>query len=134
MIKKQSLIFILLGFNIAARIILLKKVLISILIAKVLLKKEPIVFKIKRGLEMIIKDIEVTSIIIIVAIVISALFIINLIDKKHKLKAETKRKAFHMSMGVSMLLLPYLFKNVISVGVLGLLAITGMLLLKHTKQ
>ena len=82
---------------------------------------------------MIIKDIEVTSIIIIVAIVISALFIINLIDKKHKLKAETKRKAFHMSMGVSMLLLPYLFKNVISVGVLGLLAITGMLLLKHTK-
>ena len=82
---------------------------------------------------MIIKDIEIISIIIIVLIVISALFIINLIDRKKHLKAETKRKAFHMSMGVTMLLLPYMFENVISVLVLGILAIIGMFLLKYTK-
>ena len=82
---------------------------------------------------MIIKDIEITGILIIVAIVISALIIINLIDKKKNLKSEVKRKAFHMSMGMAMLLFPYLFENVISVGLLAILAIIGMLLLKYSK-
>lgn len=82
---------------------------------------------------MIIKNIEITSIFIVVALVISALVIINLIDKKKKLGPEVKRKAFHMSMGIAMLSFPFLFENVISVGVLGVLAIIGMLLLKYTK-
>ena len=82
---------------------------------------------------MIIKDIEITSILIIVAVVISALIIINLIDKKKNLKPEVKRKAFHMSMGIAMLLLPYIFENVISVGVLGCLAILGMFILKYSR-
>lgn len=81
---------------------------------------------------MSIKNIEITGIITIIIIVISALAIINLIDKKKKLGAETKRKAFHMSMGISMLLFPYLFENVISVLVLAVIAIIGMLILKYT--
>ncbi len=82
---------------------------------------------------MVIKNIEVTGILIIVALVVSALVIINLIDKKKKLNPEVKRKAFHMSMGIAMLSFPFLFENIISVGLLGILAILGMLLLKYTK-
>ena len=70
--------------------------------------------------------------IFVIALVI-ALLIIKLLEKKFKLNGEVKRKLFHMSMGIVMLAFPYIFKSVISVGVLGVIALIVLLCLKHTK-
>lgn len=77
--------------------------------------------------------IEWKSIIIVILILFIMLLIIKLIDKKIKLNGEVKRKLFHTSMGLTMLVLPYLFNSVISVLVLGIIALIIMYILKSTK-
>lgn len=78
-------------------------------------------------------SIEWKSILLVVFLLVIALLIIKLLEKKFKLNGEVKRKLFHMSMGIVMLSFPYIFKSVISVGVLGVIALIVLLCLKHTK-
>ena len=78
-------------------------------------------------------SIEWKSILLVVFLLVIALLIIKLLEKKFKLNGEVKRKLFHMSMGIVMLAFPYIFKSVISVGVLGVIALIVLLCLKHTK-
>ena len=77
--------------------------------------------------------IEWKSILLIITIIFVMLFIIRIIDKKRKLNGEVKRKLFHTSMGISMLLLPHIFTSTLSVGVLGIIALVIMYFLKNTK-
>ena len=77
--------------------------------------------------------IEWTSILFVVALLLVALIIIKIIEKKANINGETKRKLFHMTMGLVMLIFPYIFESVISVGILGIIALSVLLLLKHTK-
>ena len=58
--------------------------------------------------------------------------VVKLLEKKFNLKAETKRKLIHMSMGFTMLTFPYIFTNTWSVGFLGGIALVAMYLLKNT--
>lgn len=58
--------------------------------------------------------------------------VVKLLEKKLNLKAETKRKLIHMSMGFTMLTFPYIFTNTWSVGILGGIALVAMYLLKNT--
>ena len=80
-----------------------------------------------------LKMIEFGSILLVVALLLIALLVIKLFEKKWNLNAEVKRKLFHMSMGVVMLSFPYIFESVISVGVLGVIAFIVLFCLKHTK-
>lgn len=77
--------------------------------------------------------IEWTSILFVVTLLLVALIIIKIIEKKANINGETKRKLFHMTMGLVMLTFPYIFESVISVGILGIIALSVLLLLKHTK-
>ena len=77
--------------------------------------------------------IEWKSIILIIIIIFIMLLIIKLIEKKFKLKGEVKRKLFHTSMGLTMLLLPHIFTKTISVLILGIIALIIMYFLKNTK-
>ena len=77
--------------------------------------------------------IEWKSILFILALIFVLLVIIKLIDKKLKLNGETKRKLFHITMGFSMLTLPYIFTSVISVAILAAIALITMYILKNTK-
>ena len=77
--------------------------------------------------------IEWKSIALIISIIFVMLLIIKFIDKKMKLNGEIKRKLFHTSMGLTMLLLPYLFTSTISVLMLGIIALFIMYFLKNTK-
>ena len=77
--------------------------------------------------------IEWKSILLIISIVFIMLLIIKLIDKKIKLNGEVKRKMFHTSMGISMLLLPHIFTSTLSVAMLGIIALVIMYFLKNTK-
>ena len=77
--------------------------------------------------------IEWKSMLLIVAVLFLALVGIKLLDKKFKLNAELKRKAFHMSMGIVMLALPYICTSVLTVGILAVIAILIMIILKNTK-
>ena len=58
--------------------------------------------------------IEWKSILLIITIIFVMLLIIKIIDKKRKLNGEVKRKLFHTSMGISMLLLPHIFTSTLS--------------------
>lgn len=58
--------------------------------------------------------------------------IVKLLEKKFNLKAETKRKLIHMSMGFTMLTFPYIFTSTWSVGILAGIALVVMYLLKNT--
>ena len=75
--------------------------------------------------------IEWKSIALIISIIFVMLLIIKFIDKKIKLNGEIKRKLFHTSMGLTMLLLPYLFTSTISVLMLGIIALFIMYFLKN---
>lgn len=77
--------------------------------------------------------IEWKSMLFVMAILVVMLLVIKLLEKKFNLKAETKRKLFHMSMGLTMLTFPYIFENTWSVGTLGVIALIVMYILKHTK-
>jgi phytol kinase len=77
--------------------------------------------------------IEWQAMLLIAALVIVDLLVINLICKHKKLKPETRRKMFHMSMGLVMLSFPYLFKSAWSVGCLGIISIAFFLILRNTK-
>lgn len=77
--------------------------------------------------------IEWTGILFVVALLLVALIIIKIIEKKANINGETKRKLFHMTMGLVMLTFPYIFKSIISVGILGSIALIVLLMLKHTK-
>lgn len=80
-----------------------------------------------------LKMIEWGSILLVVFLLLIALLVIKLFEKKCNLNAEVKRKLFHMSMGIVMLSFPYIFKSVVSVGVLGVIALIVLFCLKHTK-
>lgn len=77
--------------------------------------------------------IEWTSILFVVVLLLVALIIIKIIEKKANINGETKRKLFHMTMGLVMLTFPYIFESVISVGILGIIALIVLLMLKYTK-
>lgn len=76
--------------------------------------------------------IEWEHIILIVTVLVLALMEINAIGKKMKLKPETKRKIFHICMGLTVLTFPYIFTSGLSVVVLLILAIGFLLTLKYT--
>ncbi len=77
--------------------------------------------------------IEWKSILLIAVLVVIDLLVINYISKRKNLRAEKRRKAFHMSMGVVMLSFPYLFKSVWSVGLLGVISIIFFIVLRRSK-
>ena len=77
--------------------------------------------------------VEWKSILFVVVVLFLVLVVIKLIDKKVKFNGEIKRKLFHVTMGLVMLIFPYIFKNWISVGILALIALVFMFLLKNTK-
>ena len=77
--------------------------------------------------------IEWNSIILVILIIFIMLLIIKLLDKKLRLNGEVKRKLFHTSMGLTMLVLPHIFTSVISVAILGIIALIIMYFLKNTK-
>ncbi len=77
--------------------------------------------------------IEWTGIIFILILLVLDLLTISIIDRIKKLNGELKRKLFHITMGLSMLALPYIFSSIYSVLVLAVLAIISLLIIKHTK-
>lgn len=77
--------------------------------------------------------IEWKSILLIIAIIFVMLLIIKIVDKKKKLNGEVKRKLFHTSMGIAMLLLPHIFTSTLSVGILGIIALIILYFLKNSK-
>ncbi len=77
--------------------------------------------------------IEWQSILLILAIIFAMLLIIKLLEKKFNLNGELKRKLFHSSMGLTMLLFPHIFTSELSVFVLGVIALVLMYLMKNTK-
>ena len=74
--------------------------------------------------------IEWKGILIIAGILLIDLLIIKAFGEK--IKPETRRKAFHMSMGIIMLGLPYLFSNMVSVLVLAIIAFLTLYTIKQT--
>lgn len=78
-------------------------------------------------------NIEWGSILFVSFILIASLGILKLIEKKTNINGELKRKLFHVSMGIVMLTFPYIFKNVLSVGILGILSLIILFVLKHTE-
>ncbi len=76
--------------------------------------------------------IEWKSMILIIAILFIALLIIKLIERKAKINGELKRKLFHITMGLTMLTLPYIFNSSLSVAILGVIAIIILYILKNT--
>lgn len=77
--------------------------------------------------------IEWKCILLVVLLLMTSLVVLKLFEKKLNLNAEIKRKLFHMSMGVVMLLFPYIFNSIISVGTLGIIALVVLFCLKNTK-
>lgn len=77
--------------------------------------------------------IEWTSILFVVSLLFLALLIIKIIEKKTNINGELKRKLFHVSMGLVMLTFPYIFSSVLSVGILGIIALVILMVLKHSK-
>lgn len=77
--------------------------------------------------------IEWASILFVVVLLLLSLLIIKIIEAKTDINGEMKRKLFHMSMGLVMLVFPYIFNSVVSVGVLAILSLLVLLLLKHSK-
>ncbi len=77
--------------------------------------------------------IEWTSILFVVILLVVALVTIRFIGSKTNLQAEVKRKLFHVTMGLVMLLFPYLFHSIYSVGILGIMAVVILFILKNTK-
>ena len=75
--------------------------------------------------------IEWKGILIILGILLVCMLIIKAFGKK--LSAESSRKAFHMTMGLVMLSLPYLFENVVSVLVLAIIAFMILYTIKQSK-
>lgn len=77
--------------------------------------------------------IEWTGILLILILLVFDLLVISIIDKVKKLEGEVKRKLFHITMGISMLTLPYIFSSIYSVALLAMLAIASLLIIKHSK-
>ena len=71
---------------------------------------------------------------IISLILVACMLVITLLEKILKLKPETRRKGFHMAMGLSMLALPYLFKNVWSAVVLAAIAFVFLYIIRKLKD
>lgn len=77
--------------------------------------------------------IEWTGILLVLTLLMISLLVIKIIEKKVDINAEIKRKLFHMSMGLVMLTFPYIFNSVLSVGVLGIIALIVLMILKNSK-
>ena len=54
-------------------------------------------------------------------------------EKKTNINSELKRKLFHVSMGIVMLIFPYIFRFSISVFVLAIFSLIILVILKNTK-
>ena len=78
-------------------------------------------------------NIEWLSIGFVLCMLLIAMCMIKIIEKKTQIHAELKRKLLHMTMGLIMLTFPYVFHNVLSVGILAVIALAILVLLKHTK-
>ena len=78
-------------------------------------------------------NIEWLSIGFVLCMLLIAMCMIKIIEKKTKIHAELKRKLLHITMGLIMLTFPYVFHNILSVGILAIIALTILVLLKHTK-
>ena len=78
-------------------------------------------------------DIEWLSIGFVLCMLLIAMCIIKIIEKKTKIHAELKRKLLHITMGLIMVTLPYVFHNILSVGILAIIALIILILLKYTK-
>ena len=76
--------------------------------------------------------IEWTSILFIILILIIDTLILKLIEIKTNLNGEIKRKLFHITMGLVTLTFPHIFKNELSIGILGILALIIFFILKHS--
>lgn len=72
------------------------------------------------------------SILFVGTVLFLALLVINLIDKNKKMNSELKRKMFHVTMGLTTLLFPYIFDNIISLAILAVIAVLVLFVIKHT--
>lgn len=77
--------------------------------------------------------IEWISIILVAFIMLVAMGILKIIEKKTKISGELKRKLFHITMGLVVLIFPYIFHNRQSVVIIGVVCILIFILMKRTK-
>ena len=77
-------------------------------------------------------NIEWCSILFVSIIMIVALLIIKLIEKKSNIDGELKRKLFHITMGLVVLTFPHIFHNRNSVIIIGTISILLFIIMKHT--
>lgn len=78
-------------------------------------------------------DIEWINVSLVALGMIVLLGILKLIEKNIKINGELKRKIFHITMGLVVLSFPYIFKNRISVVMIGTICIIIFILMRHTK-
>ena len=79
------------------------------------------------------RNIEWKSIFIVIFLLILDLIFLKLMEKKTNINSELKRKLFHVSMGIVMLIFPYIFRFSISVFVLAIFSLIILVILKNTK-
>lgn len=60
---------------------------------------------------------------LILLAIVGLLGTLKIVDNKHKMDKEIKRKIFHMSMGIVISMFPFVFESAYSVGVLGICSI-----------
>lgn len=77
--------------------------------------------------------VEWLSILCVILLLGLAICVLKIAEKKTNINAEMKRKLFHMSMGIVMLIFPYIFKSAFSVFILGIFALIILSILKYTK-
>jgi len=77
--------------------------------------------------------IEWKSIIFVAVLMIVLLLVLKLVEKKANINGELKRKLFHITMGLVVLTFPYIFKNRISVVLIGIVCVLVFILMKYTK-
>ena len=78
-------------------------------------------------------NVEWGSVALVAGIMLVLLGILKLIEKKTKINGELKRKLFHITMGLVVLSFPYIFKNRLSVVMIGAICIIIFVLMRHTK-
>ena len=76
--------------------------------------------------------IEWVSIALVAFIMMIALGILKIIEKNTNISGEAKRKLFHITMGLVVLTFPYLFKERLSVVIIGIVCILIFIIMKHT--
>ena len=59
--------------------------------------------------------VEILSILFVIFLLFLSMIAIKIIEKKTNINGEIKRKLFHVTMGLVMLIFPYIFKSIYSV-------------------